>query len=190
MKKIFLLSLLSVFFLSAFCQITGTTEFKNEIISKINIIRSADEANDDDYRIFESYGGQGPDLAPSWPRWWFLYKVVRSYPTPDGYIVECFGNGWRFCMRPFKDIFASFRGLPQEIPIEAMEATYQNLIADSEEQAANGVYKGSITKKIASTNAQIGYLLFQMNWDYDPENPYNGKAEIIISKTNNFGIRY
>ena len=80
--------------------------------------------------------------------------------------------------------------MPQDISLEAMETTYQNLVTTSEEQAANGVYRGSVTKKIAMSGVKNDYFLFQMNWDYDPENPYNGQAEIIISKTNNFGIRY
>jgi len=59
--------------------------------------------------------------------------------------------------------------------------------------AAAGEYTGSTTKKIAfsdpEANNGVSYLLFQMNWNYCPENPYNGTAEIIISKTNKFGLR-
>jgi len=188
MKKIFLLSLLSVFFLSAFCQIINTREPQTEIITKINIIRSADDARDNIFRTTEGYEDPGDNII-SWPKWWFLYREVRTRPIIDGCTIECIGFGWKWCMIRLRDIFNANRGLPQNVTPEVLETTCETLAAESEEQAANGVYRGSISKKLAISGTQTEYILFQMNWNYDPENPYNGQAEIIISKTNNFGIR-
>ena len=184
MKKIFLLSLLSVLILSAFSQISSSNI---EILAKINITRIAEDAIDED----------GADdnfddlyLAPWWPRWWFLYKEVRTEVFPGGAIVYCLGNGWHWCSIRLRDVInvSSVRGVDSE----TIDATYQDMIEKSEEQAAGGEYQGSITKKIAypdpDRDGKESYLLFQMKWDYDPINPYNGKAEIIISKTDNLGF--
>jgi len=184
MKKIFLLSLLSVLFLSAFCQVSaGSTE----VLTKINITRSID---------IEEMNEIGFGNEQIEPIWWFFYRNIVVEPSPDGGItIQCNGFGWKICMLPLKNIFRLIfkRGLVSEAMTETMESTCQNLVEDSDEQAANGVYRGTITKKIAFSDPEINgrnsYLLFQMNWDYDPQSPSNGTAEIIISKTNNFGLR-
>jgi len=185
MKKIFLLSLLSVFFLSAFCQISSDIE----VLTKINITRSADVPA---ARLAsESHETVLDDFDLGWPNWWFLYKTVKTEKLPNGtWLITCLGNGWKACMPSLRIIFQMiFRGADQSL----MESTCENLVMESEELAATGTYKGSITKKVAfpdsEANSRESYLLFQMNWNYCPENPYNGTAEIIISRTNRFGLR-
>jgi len=181
MKKIFLLSLLSAFFLSAFCQTTlslrsAETPVVNstEILAKINIIK---QINDDDI----------PDIQKG--IWIFLWREVKIDRTPDGgYQITCSGWGFKTCIIRFKDIINR-----RDIPSEIMENAYENLIEESERQIARGTNQGSISKKIAlvdPTNDRVidSYLIFQMNWSHDPKKPYNGKAEIIISKTNNLGF--
>ncbi|MDR2972792.1 MAG: hypothetical protein LBU83_12850 [Bacteroidales bacterium] len=172
MKKILLLTLLSAFFLSSFCQnIIGNPE----IIAKISIIRSADE--DDEVSSNE------PNLLP------FFWGNVITIPYTDGlYIVLCSGFGPNFCLPPKKEINSLFRGMDQRI----VENTFENIYLESEEHVSNGEYRGSISKKIAISDLsgnRVSYILFQMDWNYEPQNPRNGKAEIIISKVNNFEIR-
>ena len=176
MKKIFLLSLLSVLFLSAFPQISNTSP---EVLAKINITRSVNELDEEPPVV----------LAPWWPSWWFLYKEVSTEMIPGGAIVRCTGYGWHWCRMRLKDIIsADLSG----VDVEAAEAVYEKMLEESENQAATGEYRGSITKKIAypdpGRNGQESYLLFQMKWDYDHKNPYNGNAEITITKTNKLGF--
>ena len=175
MKKIFLLTLLSVFFLSAFCQ---TSTDGTEIISKISVNKFiADEEMDD------------PLLGPSW--WWFwkpFYLYVNETQTPTGVILTCEGRGWKLCRAKRFFNTASIRGLAPEL----VENTYERINDEYEDRIIAGEYRGSITKKIAFSdplaNGRTSYLLFLMNWDNDPIKHYNGKAEIIISKTNDLGI--
>jgi len=185
MKKLFLLSLLSVLFLSAFCQLTSRET--TEIIAKVNILRSAD-FSDDSRATFQS---SGPIVIEDeleadlqlWPRWWFLYKRVYTFPIAGGYIIKCEGHGFRLCwLRPW--VLTQNLDNSRGADVEAIEGTYSNFIAESENLAADGMYYGSITKKVAIADQ---YYLFQMNWDYDKNNPYNGRAEITISKTTTLG---
>ncbi|MCL2289462.1 MAG: hypothetical protein FWC34_01975 [Bacteroidetes bacterium] len=184
MKKIFLLSLLSVFFLSAFCQFSSNN---TEVLAKIDVTRTI---NAFEYLEMNEVG-ESPELG--YPSWWFLYKTVKTEPKPGGggFTLICNGKGWKLCFPNFKILWQTIwiRGIAQE----TIERTCENLVTESEELAANGVYVGSTTKKIAFFDPEAGnreaYLLFQMNWNYNPENPYNGTAEIIISKTNKFGLR-
>ena len=179
MKKIFLLSLLSVFFLSAFSQVAiGDAE----IITKININRSSPELGQSSYE-----GNLGGETG-----WWiFFWNTVISSSTPEGGVsLQCSGWGWKFCTPKFDRMNCPVQGVSSE----AVEKTCENIVTESDELAAHGEYKGSITKKVAyndpQANGRVAYLIYQMNWDYDPSNPRNGKAEIIISKTKNLGINY
>ncbi|MDR2972793.1 MAG: hypothetical protein LBU83_12855 [Bacteroidales bacterium] len=172
MKKILLLTLLSVFFLSAYCQNSvGSTE----IITKINIIRSAEDDGDIENG------------------WWFLFwKNVATIHTPEGGVfIVCSGWGWKLCLPPIRDHFED--SYCRGISVEALEKTCETVVLESDERALDGEYRGSITKKIAledkDTPNRVSYILFQMNWNYDPSNIRNGTAEIIISKTSDFGIR-
>ena len=178
MKKIFLLSLLSVFFLSAFSQIVSGDA---EIISKINIIRSSDGSE-----ITSELGNQSHELG----FWIFFWNSVTTIYSDDGSVtVLCSGWGMRICAPRLKGHSSSSRGISSE----AMEQTCEDIVADSDARASQGEYKGSLTRKTAFNdplaNGRIAYLIYQMNWDYDPRNPRNGKAEIIISKTYNLGIK-
>ena len=171
MKKIFLLSLLGVFFLSAFCQLSdGTTE----ILTKISITKQIDDS----------------ELPPDFmPYSWNLYSYVIYDPFGGG--VNCFGWGGRLCIPRFDKLYNSlyYRGMPTD----AIVKTGETLVEESDALVAKGEYKGSLTKKIAYPDPQFGgkqsFILLQMNWDNDPKKPYNGKAEIIISKTDNFGLK-
>jgi len=172
MKKIFLLSLLSVFFLSVFCQ---NTDGSTEIINKINITKYID---DSEIPVESMYY--------IWPP--FYYKYI-SYDPYGG--VRCTGYGPMRCIFVLKDVLSAFNY--RNLPIDAMEKTCETFVEESNELITNGEYKGSLSKKIAFPDPQLGgklsFILLQMSWDNDPQKPYNGKAEIIISKTNDFGIR-
>jgi len=173
MKKIILLSLLSVFFLSAFCQ---TTHGSTEIITKINITKSA----------VEDFGDSEIDQG----FWILFWRTVTSFVDDDGGVwIYCCGWGWKIC-QPAKEHYShNNRGLDAKM----LETTCEDMIAESDERVINGEYNGSITKKIAysdpSSNSRISYILFQMDWDYERGNPRNGRAEIIISRTSDFGLR-
>ena len=180
MKKIFLLSLLSVLFLSAFCQVSVGNA---EVITKITIVKHIDDAE-----IVADGVPHGSDIEYGW--WIFFYRTVTTQKLPDGtYILTCSGIGWRICFIRLRD-----RGESVDAVTEVMDTTCENLITESDAQIARGVFKGSVTRKIAYRDPAAGnkesYLLFQMNWDNDPEKPYNGKAEITISKTDNFGLKF
>jgi len=164
MKKIFLLTLISVLVFSAITQIGYSTP---EVVAKINISQSIDDH-------------ENPDVENGW--WIFFYARVRCYYDFDGsYQVECTGWGWKMCWGAFWDIF-KVRG----ISAEAFDGTCDDLKAVSEEQIAKGVFQGTASKKIASSDPQTGrstYFIFQMNWNHDPKKPYNGKSEITVTKT-------
>jgi len=185
MKKIFLLTLLSVFLLSVFSQ---TLPSNPEVIAKINITKYADP---DDEILQSSNQGQG--LGPGHGWWIFFWKEVKTFPMPNGgVLLICSGFGWKLCIVKFSEFevltnWCATRGIDSEF----VEKTYQGIIEESDEKAANGEYIGSITKKIAFPAIQGSketYLLFQMNWEYEPTNLRNGKAEITISTTNNLGF--
>jgi len=176
MKKIFLLTLLSVFFLSAFSQITTGDA---EILGKISITKYI---NDNEIE-------QQPEQG-----WWFLfYKTVTTEITSDGVSIYCSGWGWKICSPKLKGWFSSIISLFRGVSIDLVEQTCENIFTESENRIANGEFNGSITKKIAFSDPQSGtresYILFQMYWNHDPNKPYNGTAEIIISKTNHFGLK-
>jgi hypothetical protein len=171
MKKIFLLSILSVSFLSAFCQNSiGDTE----IINKINIIKSIDDSEIPD----------DPLLRP-WPMY---YRTILLNPFGG---FACLGWGTNCCFPDFRDILGPlyYRGMPTDV----IEKTCETIVEESDERIGKGEYTGSLTRKIAYPDPQSdgkqSFILLQMNWDNDPEKPYNGKAEIIISKTDNFGLK-
>ena len=172
MKKKILLSLLSVLLLSAFSQHSvGSTE----ILTKINIYKIS---GDDNENLVEC---SSIEMFP----WWPLYKYVRTEPYGSSlYNVFCEGFGFRTCSVPYIDFLPSFRG----IALEVVESTCNNLIEESNEWVANGVYQGSISKKIAVAGSRTEYFLFQMNWNNDPKNLRNGTAEFSISKTINLGF--
>jgi len=191
-KKIFLLTLFSVFFLSAYSQFsTGT-----EILARINIDRNA-EPNvtlDNDRESLDisvtgmEIGDEDDPLYVSGGSYWLpLYKYVYVDKGHDWVTLRCEGRGWQICKILWMDvinIYNTIRGLS----VEAAEATLSNIFTDSEEQVANGVYQGSVSKKLAILGDKTNFILFQMNWNYDPTNAYNGQAEIIISKTDNLGF--
>jgi hypothetical protein len=174
MKKIFLLSLLSVLFLSAFSQIIETPK----ILSKINITRIS---GDDEEGISQNRG------------WWiFFYKKVTTQYNPNGSItLICTGWGWKVCIANFNVMpnlmeWAQRGGFDNQI----IENTLPSVFEESDSRAENGEYSGNISKKLALRNAnnESVYLLFSMNWEYDRKNPRDGKAEIIISTTNHLGF--
>jgi len=177
MKKIFLLSLLSVLLLSVYSQNSSS---KPEVLAKISISKIADDLDEDPPII----------AAPWWPSWWFLYKDVYTEIYPGGAIVNCIGQGWHWCRIHLKDLLSSVyvRGMAAE----AVDGTYQDMLEESEELLAKGEFQGSITKKISypdpDRNGKESYLLFQMKWENDFNNPYNGQTEIIITKTDNLGF--
>ena len=189
LKKIFLLTLISVFFLSAFSQSTSGTE----VLYRINIDRTAESVapNEDPTVVNEICNIEEPQLFPFWPWWWPLYRIVSVDAGPGYATVSCIGHGWKFCWASFIKIWSKIaekeRGV-QAIQQEVAETTYESLITESEELAANGVYKGSLSKKLAIPGDKLNFVFFQMNWNYDPKNTYKGQAEIIISKTNNLGF--
>jgi len=171
MKKIILLSLFSVFCLSAFCQLSyGGTE----ILAKFNITKYIDEKEIPD----------DPYFLP----WLFHYDRIST--DFSGNLI-CIGIGRMPCLVNIHTLLHSnhFRDLPTDL----IEASYENITEESDALVAQGLFKGSLTKKIAIPETQSGgkqsFILLQMNWDYDPQKPYNGKAEIIISKTNDFELR-
>jgi hypothetical protein len=169
MKKIFLLSLLSVFLLSTFSQ---NYEVKPEILTQIQIVKSADLDDDD----------LGQELLPGGLWWWHLYKWVTYEIHQWGFVVRCYGFGPLLCMQ------FNLRGLINDLPEETSERTVQELISESGERALKGEYRGSSSKKIVPMDGKF-YIFFQINWDYDPKNIRNGNAEIIISKIANFGLK-
>jgi hypothetical protein len=166
MKKIFLLTLISVLFLSAFSQ---TSPKGAEILGKVNIVKYIDD-ND------------VPDVQNG--IWIFFWKYVNYYYDWDGNLtIDCSGWGGLMCWGKLWDIFR-VRGLADE----TVDKTCETLMTESNEQIANGVYEGSTSKKIAyldpnSNGRDHSYLIFQMNWKHDPQRPYNGKAEITLYKT-------
>jgi len=167
MKKIFLLLLLNVLFLSAFSQFSpGNTE----IITTLNISK---QISDDEIalRPFSPWG------------WNYLYyREVTTEPTPDGnFSMKCTGWGAQPCLPNF--YYAPIRGVAADV----VEKTCSNLIEGSYECMANGEYKGSISTKLAMPDNQ-SIILFTIHWDNDPQKPYNGKAEIIISKIEKLGF--
>jgi len=182
LKKIFLFTLISVFFLSAFSQVSN----KTEILGIVNIDRSANPIGGIGHEI----GGiiDEPDNGLfGFPSWWLLYRVVRTELGPGWMNVTCLGNGFRMCIPLLSEVLSilkNIRGIEQEV----VTSSFQKILEESEELASTGTYQGSLTKKIAIEGDKINFLLFQMNWNYDPKNPYNGQAEIIISKTDNFGF--
>jgi hypothetical protein len=162
MKKIFLLSLLSVLFLSAFSQLLPGTP---EIITTISITKSIPDDEIDHLQCF------------SWNILrMFFYRDVKLEPTGNGgYNVYCSGFGTRMCSSIFYEFL--IRGVAPEIVGNICD----RIIGESEECIANGEYKGTISRKIASQDNQ-SIFVFTIHWDNDPTKPYNGKAEIIISK--------
>jgi len=175
MKKIFLLSLLSVFLLSAFSQ---TLQDNSEIITRISITKSADVEDE------ENFLQRGI--------WIFFWKYVTTYPDPDGngFWVHCYGWGLKICAPKPADIapYFNLRGVAPEMITHSCES----IIQESDKLISNGMYAGSLTKKIALLDFQAGdrnsYLVFRIDWNHDPVRPYNGKAEITISKINNLGF--
>jgi len=166
MKKIFLLSLLSILLLSAFSQEKGSN---TEILTKINIIKNVPDE--------EIHGMSNSPLY-----FLFFYNEVKTEILPDGtYAIYCIGIGKLFCF--LKRDILQVRGISSE----TVENTCTKLIEECDEKIANGEYRGSISKKISISGFQ-SIFLFQMNWNHDPQKPYNGEEEIIISKTENFGL--
>jgi hypothetical protein len=163
MKKFFLLTLLSVFFLSAFCQSAHNTP---ELIAKFNIEKHVDD--DEALRI------------PIWL--WSYWREVRVIFVPGGYQIECLGVGTKPCFVLISE-YLYIRGVDTQV----IERSYEYLVSESNKQIAEGVYRGTLSDKIAfidpQTNMQA-YLLLQINWDHDPLKPYNGRAEFTIYKTN------
>jgi hypothetical protein len=182
MKKIFLLSLLSVLLLSAFPQsLTNGTE----VLAKISVVTNDDDPSDPSDLSTPSRAPHG---------WWiFFWKYVTTSPTPDGGIMlTCSGRGWKICILPFRDV-APLEAwcVKNGIEIESVEKAYESLFEEASDRAGDGEYRGSVTKKIAFQNRLDGretYLLFLMNWECDPKNPRNSKAEITISTTDRFGF--
>ena len=177
MKKIFLLTLLSVFLLSAFSQITDGNA---EIITKIKITKEIDDSE--------------IDPGTQFGFWIFFYKNVSSKPTEDGIIVTCTGWGFRMCLPKLKDnAGGTNHSLIRGISADLVDSSCESVIEECENRIAHGEYQGTLTKKFAYSdpmaNNRAAYLILQMNWANDPKKPYNGKAEITISKINDFGIK-
>jgi len=166
MKKIFLFTLLSVLFSTTFCQ---TSTSGTEIITRITINKNIDEKEFQDIERLSGF-------------YWNLYKWVISDVLPGGQSVKCYGLGIASCF-VFFEVPINFRGISPE----AAQSTCNNLIQESDERVLNGEYRGSLTRKVEISETQ-SFILYQINWNYDPEKPYNGNAEIIISKTDNFGF--
>jgi len=175
MKKIFLLTLLSVFLLSAFSQ---TLPGSPEVITKISITKSADDEEG------ENFNNRGI--------WIFFWKYVMSYPDPDGNGVwlRCTGWGKKICAPKATEMASciSNRGIAPEMITNCCES----IIQESDELISRGIYSGTLTKKIAFSDFQAGernsYLIFRIDWNHDPVKPYNGKSEITISKINSLGF--
>ena len=185
MKKFFLLTLLSVFFLSAFSQIQSGPE----ILYRINIDRSANP--NEPVGELEPYIISGEDIQffNHWIFWWWpFFRTVTTEVGPGWVTVTCEGKGWKPCWLNLKVLWSNVLRDVQTIEPEVAEATYEDLIKESEELVSNGIYKGSLSKKLAIPGDRINLVIFQMNWNYNPRNIYDGKAEIIISKTNTLGF--
>jgi len=170
MKKIILLTLLSVFFLSAFCQ----TPVNSEIITKINITRNIDDTE------------EVPEIERGF--WIFFYNSVHTEYLPEGgVVVACFGWGLKMCL-PSRGTIVTLHEQYGTI----MEQTCTDILSESDSRLADGEIRGSISRKVSIPRGLAlgndSYLLFQMNWENDPQKPYNGRAEIIISKISNFGL--
>ena len=72
-----------------------------------------------------------------------------------------------------------------------LENSCEELIQESEDKIMNGEYSGVISQKIAFPDPNNGrpfFILIQIRWNNDPRHPYNGEAEITISKTSNLGF--
>jgi hypothetical protein len=166
MKKLFLLSILCVLFSTSFSQINGNYE----ILTKISITKNADAYDED----------EGGERLPYYP--YFGYRQVMFVTYPSGYIaIECLGQGFLWCFGSLKTL--SVRGLATEI----IETTCSSLIEDSERVSLGGEFRGSLSRKIVIEGTPF-YFLFQINWDYNPDNPRNGQAEITIYKIENLGM--
>ena len=170
MKKIFLLSLLSILLLSTFSQISGNSP---EILANINITM-IDDVNDN-----------ADERGPFFPWEMFLYRYILTEYYAGGWYIVCSGFGPYVCFSlPLESLNFNIRG----VAMETIENTYQEMIETIKQQVANREYQGSITRKCAYPDPERGhltsYILFQMHWDNDPKNPRNGKAKITISKTN------
>jgi hypothetical protein len=166
MKKLFLLSFLCVLFTTSFSQINGNYE----ILTKISITKNANA-------IIEDEGGE---RLPYWP---FGYKEIKIVTNHRGNIsIQCIGQGFMWCFGHFRGMMP-IRGIATEI----LETNCNSLIEESNERALAGESKGSLSKKI-SIEGSTSYYVFKINWDYHPENPLNGEAEIIVYKVDNFGL--
>jgi len=180
MKKIFLLSLLSVFFLSAFSQVIDGDA---ELITKINITRCSEELGE----LSPGEESLGGELGI----WFFFWKNVSTIYNPDGSVtVDCSGWGFKLCTPRMRGGHSStIRG----VSVEVLDRTCEDVITESDNRISQGEYKGSFTKKIAYSDpmngGKLSFLIYQMNWEYDPKNPRNGTAEIFVFKTNNLGIK-
>jgi len=173
MKKIFLLTLLSVFFLSAFSQYTTAPEVLNKITITKNIAPSEFGGGDINYGF-----------------WFLFYKIVYVEPCGEGVCIYCSGWGGKFCLPKLKPFMNNnIRG----IETSEVAQTCENLIEESDNRIVNGELSGTLSRKIAFNdplnNGRTSYLLFQIKWEHDPRHPYNGTAEITISKTNNLGLQ-
>ena len=174
MKKIYLLSLISILLTPAFSQISIE---KPEILATVDITMNDDIVDDPIERL------------PHKPWWLFLYRNVVTEWYPEGTSVTCGGFGIYICFPTFSEFMKiNIRGIASE----TLETTYKEMIEASKEQAANGEFQGSITRKLAYPDPErahsTSYILFQMYWNNEPDNPRNGKAKIIISKKNDFTI--
>ena len=172
MKKTFLLTLIGVFFLSAFGQTVPASA--TELIAKINVVKHVD---DDEIS----------KVAMGW--WLFAWREVKVEPVPGGLTITCIGRGWNLCMLRFAD-WKEVKKLSDAV-IPVIHEAYVELITESDERMANGTRQGSHSKKVAFLDPQTNkqsYFILQMTWDNDPQKPYNGKAEISIYKTNNLGF--
>jgi hypothetical protein len=72
-----------------------------------------------------------------------------------------------------------------------LESSCEDLVKESENNILNGVFSGVASQKIAFLDPNTGktsYVFIQIRWDHDPLHPYNGEAEITISKSTNLGL--
>jgi hypothetical protein len=173
MKKIFLLTLLSVFLLSAFSQNIAST---TEIIYQVSLKKFIED--------------EEIQRLPAW-NWGFLrmffYKYVYTEKLPDGAVlVYCEGDGFKWCVPHYRGMMPEVVGVRPEV----IESTCDNIVEDYDQQVVKGVPEGSISQKIAylDPRGNPAYLIFQVNWKHDPQKPYNGTAEITITKTNSLGL--
>ena len=174
MKKIFLLSLLSVFLLSAFSQNSG----EPELLAKISISK---------YIAPSEFGGD--DVSRGLLG--FFYRDVVTHMELNGDItLTCRGWGWNICVPTFSS-YLNFRQIGEN-GTEMVNNSCQEIVKESDKLILNGEYSGTISQKIAipdpNNNGKILYILVQNKWDHDPKYPYNGKAEITISITNKLGL--